>query len=86
MKYRNNNSPDSLQEKHFVNHLHTDEQLWRFIQAGDTRALNLLFKRYYAVLLDYAIKLAHREDWSKDAIQGVSANFSICGNYFINFP
>lgn len=71
MKHQNRDRSNTLNEKQFSGSIQTDEQLWSFIKNGDTEAMALLFKRYYVMLFDYAFKFTHREDWAKDAIQGV---------------
>lgn len=74
MRHQSRNDLNSLNKKQFENRNQTDEQLWTSIQKGRTEAMALLFNRYYSMLFDYAIKMTHREDWAKDAIQAVFVN------------
>jgi RNA polymerase sigma factor (sigma-70 family) len=50
-----------------------DCHLWDCLRGGDSQALETLFRRYYALLYDYGMKLCHQEDAVKDAIQDVFA-------------
>lgn len=50
-----------------------DKRLWEQMKKGDDEALATLFKRYYALLYDYGIKISHRQELVKDCIQDLFA-------------
>jgi len=50
-----------------------DRDLWRQMRAGEEQALAALFRRHYAALYDYGLKLARQEEPVKDGIQEVFA-------------
>ena len=50
-----------------------DRDHWQQMRAGDEQALAALFRRHYAMLYDYGIKLARQEELVKDGIQEVFA-------------
>lgn len=50
-----------------------DRDFWERMREGDEQALAALFRRYYAMLYDYGLKLACENELVKDAIQEVFA-------------
>ncbi|MCI0695147.1 RNA polymerase sigma factor [candidate division KSB1 bacterium] len=50
-----------------------DRLLWKRMREGDREALAALFRRHYARLYDYGLKLSHQEELVKDGIQEVFA-------------
>jgi len=50
-----------------------DQLLWEQMLCGDDQALAALFKRHYAMLYDYGMKLSHHAELVKDCIQEVFA-------------
>ncbi len=50
-----------------------DGRLWQQMRAGDEQALAALFRRHYAMLYDYGVKLSRREELARDGIQEVFA-------------
>ncbi len=50
-----------------------DEKLWEQLRRGDQYALEILFKRYYAMLYDYGMKIINKQECVKDSIQEVFA-------------
>lgn len=50
-----------------------DRLLWKRMREGDKEALAALFRRHYALLYDYGLKLSHQEEPVKDGIQEVFA-------------
>lgn len=55
------------------NHNQEDRNLWECMRGGDDQALATLFRRYYAILYDYGIKLSRQEELTKDGIQDIFA-------------
>jgi RNA polymerase sigma-70 factor (ECF subfamily) len=53
--------------------LAAEHELWQQMRAGDEQALAALFRRHYAMLYDYGLKLARQEELVKDGIQDVFA-------------
>ena len=50
-----------------------NQHLWEQMRNGDDLALETLFKRFYAMLYDYGIKITPEEELVKDTIQDVFA-------------
>ncbi|MCI0693153.1 hypothetical protein L0337_14255 [candidate division KSB1 bacterium] len=50
-----------------------DRLLWKRMREGDKEALATLFRRHYALLYDYGLKLSQQEELAKDGIQEVFA-------------
>ncbi len=50
-----------------------DRALWQRMLGGDEQALAVLFRRHYAMLYDYGVKLSQQEELAKDSIQEVFA-------------
>jgi RNA polymerase sigma-70 factor (ECF subfamily) len=48
-----------------------DCMLWRRMLQGEHQALAALFRRHYATLYDYGLKLSRQEELTKDSIQEV---------------
>lgn len=53
--------------------LQEERDLWESMRGGDEQALAGLFRRNYAMLYDYGLKLAQEEELVKDSIQEVFA-------------
>lgn len=71
MTYHHKHVSNSTRKKFFSYDARLDRQLWKSIKRGDSEALTTLFKRYYVLLYEYAIKLAHRKDWAEDSVQEI---------------
>lgn len=50
-----------------------EQQLWQQMRTGDEQALAVLFRRHYAMLYDYGLKLTRQEELTKDGIQDLFA-------------
>jgi RNA polymerase sigma factor (sigma-70 family) len=50
-----------------------DRLFWKRMREGDQEALAALFRRHYAILYDYGLKLSRQEELAKDGIQEVFA-------------
>jgi len=50
-----------------------DRLLWGRMREGEEQALAALFRRHYALLYDYGVKLSRQEELVKDSIQEVFA-------------
>ncbi|MDZ7359683.1 MAG: sigma-70 family RNA polymerase sigma factor [candidate division KSB1 bacterium] len=50
-----------------------DRLFWERMRKGDQEALAALFRRHYAMLYDYGMKLARQEEQVKDSIQEMFA-------------
>jgi RNA polymerase sigma-70 factor (ECF subfamily) len=51
-----------------------DHVLGERMRKGDAQALATLFRRHYAMLYDYGLKLSRQEELAKDSIQEVFAS------------
>ncbi len=71
MTYRHKRASNSISKEQIPHSDRLDRQLWNSIKHGDTEALTTLFRRYYALLYEYAIKLGHRRDWAEDSVQEI---------------
>ncbi|MGL5729560.1 MAG: RNA polymerase sigma factor [Bacteroidales bacterium] len=47
----------------------TDIEIWERIENGDKKAFELLYRRYYSPLLNYAISFNYDEELVKDSLQ-----------------
>ena len=61
-------------EKHIVSENTDDAILWSLSIKGDQKALEILYKRYYALLLNYGLKFSPDKDLIKDCIQDLFMN------------
>jgi RNA polymerase sigma factor (sigma-70 family) len=50
-----------------------DRLFWKRMREGDQEALATLFRRHYAILYDYGLRLSPQEELVKDGIQEVFA-------------
>ncbi len=55
------------------NSIQEDRNFWERMREGDEQALAALFRRHYAMLYDYGLKLAYEDELVKDSIQEVFA-------------
>jgi RNA polymerase sigma-70 factor (ECF subfamily) len=55
------------------NSIQQDRDFWERMRKGDEQALAALFRRHYAMLYDYGLKLAYEDELVKDGIQEVFA-------------
>jgi RNA polymerase sigma-70 factor (family 1) len=54
-----------------IQEMYTDEQLMIRTSNGDQKALELLFKKYYAQLVRFAKEILHSKDQAEDMVQEV---------------
>ncbi len=48
-----------------------DHFYWELIRKSDSAALTILFRKYYVLLFDYALKLTRQQDLAEDAVQEI---------------
>jgi RNA polymerase sigma factor (sigma-70 family) len=48
-----------------------DRALWRRMREGDEQALGILFRRHYAMLYDYGMKISRQAELVKDSLQEI---------------
>lgn len=53
----------------------TDKQLIQDIRAGDQRAFELVYERYYRLVFYLALKMLKKEDLAEDAVQDIFIRF-----------
>lgn len=51
-----------------------DARMWKELQEGERKALAVIFRKYYNLLLNYGLKLIPREGLVKDSIQELFFN------------
>ena len=61
-------------EKHNISETSDDAILWSLSIKGDQKALEILYMRYYALLLNYGLKFDSDRDLVKDCIQDLFMN------------
>jgi RNA polymerase sigma factor (sigma-70 family) len=64
---------DHMIQKTARDDMAAERELWQQMRAGDEQALATLFRRHYAMLYDYGVKLARQAELAKDGIQEVFA-------------
>lgn len=51
-----------------------DKVLWNLLVKGDQKALEILYQRYYSLLLNYGLKCSTDRELVKDCIQDLFIN------------